>query len=66
VFQKRNSRKEIRSGETGRRERPGDARTMIKLDRRLILNGKRYIDHVESDVKLHKLEHPLVPEDLRN
>jgi len=51
---------------TGRRERPGDARTMIKPDRRLILNGKRYIDPVESDVKLHKVEHPLVPEDLRN
>jgi hypothetical protein len=39
---------------------------MIKLDRRLILNGKLYIDHVESYVKLHKVEHPLVPEDLRN
>jgi peptide deformylase len=30
------------------------------------LNGKLYIDHVESDVKLHKVEYPRVPEDLRN
>jgi peptide deformylase len=30
------------------------------------LNGKLYIHHIESEDKLHKLEHPMVPEDLRN
>jgi len=30
------------------------------------LDGKLYIDHVENETRLHKIEHPLVPEDLRN
>jgi peptide deformylase len=30
------------------------------------LNGILYIDHVESNLKLHKIEYPAVPEQLRN
>jgi peptide deformylase len=30
------------------------------------LNGKLYIDHVKNETRLHKIEHPLVPEELRN
>jgi peptide deformylase len=30
------------------------------------LNGKLYIDHVENETRLHRVEHPLSPEDLHN
>ncbi len=30
------------------------------------LDGKLYIDHVANETRLHRVNHPLVPEDLRN